>query len=448
MRGLSINRHPTPELGSSAAIVQPDSCEYSIAETDAEFNALREQWDDLFRASSATIFQSYEWLRTWWKHCSDGKSLQCVVFRKHGQIVGIAPLYVEKISIGGVRVANVVRFVGSTLSDYLDLIMLPGHERSVLNSFAEHLHRSRREWDILDLEEVNENSLTLTVLPRYLQRYGMSVYPYRGNVCPQKYLPKTWDLFLQSLGANSRYNLKRKLKKLADGHRVELETFQHPTDDLRAGVEAFFHLHGMRWKSLGYPSAFDEEVHRNFHIELAQEFARRGWLRLHFLTVDGQRTAVSLGFNYRTTMYMYQCNAYGPDEIMRFSPGFIIKCMTIERGIAEGMTVYDFLRGDESYKYEGWNSVSTTNWLLRAVSPSAKARTRFRVFLPIEFTSKVRNRFMREWWEFRRFCRTRKPSTRMKLAYMKSQGRSLLRLAGEYVQRYFLTIVLVWLGGM
>jgi CelD/BcsL family acetyltransferase involved in cellulose biosynthesis len=427
-----------------AALTEPvlkmdTHCSIRVVQTEQEFDQLERTWDELLSTCGASIFQTFEWLRTWWEHFGEGRRLHCLVFSSDGQVVGIAPMFKTLVKAVGVRIARYLQFMGSPLSDYTDIIVRTGYEPAVLDTFAWHLRDSWNEWDVLDIEDVNESSVVVQVLPQMLRNHGILLSMYQGNVCPALPLPTTWDAFLQGLGPNGRYNLRRKSKYLYRNFRTEVEVLESDTDDIVEGVDGFIKLHGDRWKSLGYPSAFDDETHRAFHTEVAKIFACRGWLRLFFLKVNGLRVASSFDFYYKGRIYMYQSNAHGPREIMKCSPGFLLNSIVIERGIKDGMRVFDFLRGDEFYKIEGMKAVPHKNWLIRGASPSRGGRLRYRMFLGHELLKKGRNRILQEYFGLKRLWWTKHPSVSVVVEYIVARLGILLRLARHYILRYALS---------
>ena len=411
-------------------------CQVSRVQSDVEFDALEQDWNFLLTKADVTAFQTFEWLRSWWTYFGKNRQLQLLVFRNEDQIVGIAPMFKESVQVCRVSIATRLQFLGCPLSDYHEIIIHTGFEVPVLNSFAEFLRHTSEEWDILEIETVSERSPLTQLLPRLLSEHGIVVYPYQGSVCPQLELPDSWESFLQQVGQNTRHNIKRKRRNLEQKFIVEVELFNKEKDNVRSGTEAFVSLHGQRWKSVGYPSAFDDETHRSFHIEIAEKFARRGWLRLYFLKVDNQRVAVSFDFNYNRRIHVYQSQAHGPREIMKHSPGFLVKVEAIRNGIAEGMKYYDLLRGDEGYKYEEFKAAASKNWLIRAKSPSRSAKLRLLGFLGYDLLQKNRRRIRQELYEFRKFRLTKSPSVGMMARYFLTRMYSLLKLAFSYVRRH------------
>jgi CelD/BcsL family acetyltransferase involved in cellulose biosynthesis len=411
-------------------------CKVELLKTVDEFDAMEQEWNELVSNADVSIYQTFEWLRTCWTYFGKGHELHILVFRSDVRLIGIAPMFLNRIKLGGAKLATRLQFIGCPISDYLDLIILPEYTQVVIDAFARYLQSSSNLWNVFDLEDVSERSITFHLLPLMMKKYGIRVHLYQGNVCPERQLPSTWEQFVQSVGPNLRNNLKRKSKRLNENFRVEVEAIQNPADDITAGIEAFSKLHGERWTSLGYPSAFDDAHHRAFHTEFAKKFAARDWLRLFFLKVDNQRVAVIFNFHYKKRIYMYQSNASGPEEIMKCSPGMLIKGIAIERGIAEGMDVFDFLRGDEPYKYEEWKAVNSRNWLIRSSAPAASAKLRFKMFLAYEFAKKSKERLQREYYEFKRFKITKEPSSWMVVKYIKSKLIALVGLGINYIARH------------
>jgi CelD/BcsL family acetyltransferase involved in cellulose biosynthesis len=426
---IGVHTVPTPVSCPSKA---DRVCTTTLVQTEAELDALEHDWNQLVCQSDVSVFQTFEWLRTWWKFFNKGRQLHCLVFRSQNRVVGIAPIFQEELRVLGLRIATHLQFMGCPLSDYTDIIILPGHEQAVLNALAKHLRSTCGEWDVFDMENVSEKSNAWKLLTCSLETYGIPMSNHTGTVCQQIVLPPTYELFFQGLGPHVRDNLKRKYKKLQKEQKVEYEAFENETDDISAAVGAFACIHGDRWQSLGYPSAFDDRGLLQFHAEVAKKFARRGWLRLSFLKVDNQRVAVDFSFIYKNRLYMYQCNAFGPEKVMKCSPGSLVKVLSIQRAIGEGVRFLDLMRGDESYKTWEWKATSSKNWLVRGISPFRCGRFRAFLYLSYELFFKTRKRIQREYYEFRRFKIRNKNTSASTVRYAISRIATLFQLGRNY----------------
>ena len=83
-------------------------------------------------------------------------------------------------------------------------------------------------------------------------------------------------------------------------------------------------------------------------------FGSDGPLRLAFLTVGDRRIAAGPMFK-TADRYLYYNAGVDPDA-RDLSPGVVLVAEYVRRALDEGVRRFDFLRGDESYKYE-WGAV-------------------------------------------------------------------------------------------
>jgi CelD/BcsL family acetyltransferase involved in cellulose biosynthesis len=77
--------------------------------------------------------------------------------------------------------------------------------------------------------------------------------------------------------------------------------------------------------------------------------SERGYLWLAFLEVDGSKAAASLNFDYKNKLWGY--NSGVGREHMELSPGWVLLADVIQWCCENGRSEFDFMRGDEDYKY-------------------------------------------------------------------------------------------------
>ncbi len=95
--------------------------------------------------------------------------------------------------------------------------------------------------------------------------------------------------------------------------------------------------------------AFMNQKRKRFFLEMARIFLQKEWLELLFLEANDAKLAALLNFKYRDIVYVYN-SGYDP-EFSRWSPGWVLISYSIQYAIEGGIKNYDFLRGNESYKY-------------------------------------------------------------------------------------------------
>jgi hypothetical protein len=82
-----------------------DACSVEIVTDASAFERLEPEWNDAVeRAGTAHPFLRHEWLRTWWECFGEGRQLHIVIVRADAQIIAIAPLLSEAVSLCGIPV--------------------------------------------------------------------------------------------------------------------------------------------------------------------------------------------------------------------------------------------------------------------------------------------------------------------------------------------------------
>jgi CelD/BcsL family acetyltransferase involved in cellulose biosynthesis len=313
------------------------------------FEWVREDWAPLLDVSpSRSLFLTWEWLSTWWRHLSGGRSLRLLVVRSHGEAVAIAPLSVRPPQWTRLSPMRALEFMGtgSVGSDYLDLIIKPGYERQAVFAIADDLRRRRL---MLELSQMNRTGCLAAELARQLGRYGWTEREQATAVCPWiKLSGHTWDSYLATLGQGHRSNLRRQLKLLNQRFEVRFEQVRSEEERGEA-LQHLIMLHGLRWQERGGSNALHEPGLRAFHEDFSRLALERGWLRLFVLRLNGQPVAALYGFRFGRVFYFYQ-SGFDP-AYATYSMGSVIVGLTIKQAIEEGAEEYDFLHGDEPYKF-------------------------------------------------------------------------------------------------
>jgi len=75
-----------------------------------------------------------------------------------------------------------------------------------------------------------------------------------------------------------------------------------------------------------------------------------GCLQLAFLEVGGQKAAAYLKFDYLNRIWVY--NSGLDRSYMQYSPGWVLLGHLIKWANDNGREEFDFMRGDEDYKYK------------------------------------------------------------------------------------------------
>ena len=314
------------------------------------FEKLREEWTELLDASASNcLFLTWEWLYTWWKHLAEGRKLHIIAVRYGRELVAIAPLTLRPPRLNRLLPFRVLEFLGTegVGSDYLDLIIRRGKEQEALQALANYLADGKL---MLELAQFKRDSSFAAELGVQLRQRGWSLCEAKTVICPFINLSEqSWQSYLATLDSKKRCDFQRRLKNLTRQFDVHFDCVR--SEDQRSEAMAqLMALHHLRWREKGGSNAFHTPGRVAFHQELSRLALERGWLRLFVLRLDGKPAASLYAFKYRRAYYEFQ-KGFDPSHGKQ-AVGQITIGLTIQRAIEEGAEVYDFLRGNESYKFD------------------------------------------------------------------------------------------------
>lgn len=331
-------------------------CISEVTDPSALF-ALEPEWRALVDATPGlTPFQTWEWVSAWLRHCAVGVRPLVLLARRApgGPLCAVLPLYSARYYGTPLRR---VRLLGAPLSDYQDMLAPAAEADACRDAFFAYLLEQRGRWDLLDLADLREGTPLSQAQPA-----GLDARLTHHRKCPYIPLPPTWERFAAGLGKNLRTNLGRRRRQMAKLGQLSLT--QPSEAELDQALTDLFYLHNSRWQERGTSGAFSAPHIQRFHRDLALQFLRRGWLRLHLLRLDGKTRAAFYCFQFDRRVYYYLS---GFDlELSRYSPGLVLMGHAVESAIKDGATEFDLLRGDESYKYEWQGQDRATQRLLVA----------------------------------------------------------------------------------
>ncbi len=342
----------------------------SVAADEADLKALRHEWDELLeRSSENRPFSTWTWASCWWDHHRAGKRLFIVTLRDgEGRLTGLAPFYREWL-VPGVPVRR-LRLMGAGNSDYLDLILTRGKEEDLAKALVAFLAAHGRAWQLLTLEEVPGDSPALAAFRSAAAAAGWPSVLLPQEVCPYLELPGTWEELRATLGKKTRKHLDYYRRRIEKESQFEIRLVEDPAA-LPAAMAEMFRLHQRRWQRRGMPGSFALPSVRRFHLDVARRFLDEGRLRLYLAYANGECVASQYSFRTSAGTFYY---SGGFDPAWSWAGvGSLVVAHSIQRAIAEGLRLFDFLRGAEDYKYR-WTSAERRNHQFSAVRPGSGAR--------------------------------------------------------------------------
>jgi CelD/BcsL family acetyltransferase involved in cellulose biosynthesis len=370
-----------------------------VVHDPAVLAGMRAEWDELLDSSSAGPFNAWEWLYPWCRRIApDRRPLVFTARDRNGTLMGLLPLGFELRRVLG-RLVGRLAFLGETHvgSDYLDVVARRGHEEAVTRTFASALRETHGNWDVLDLTDLREDSLTVQVLRETFP--DLQVRVTDRYLCPyETFTPgEPFEAFLKRTGRRDNYLRRRKWLEKQEGYRIERTD---APGALAGPMTDFFRLHAQRWAADGGSQGIKGKGVESFHRDATQLLAERGRLRLYTMKVGERAVASVYGLIHRDTFIYFQ-SGYDPAWRGK-SVGLVLVGETFKDAIEAGLHEYDFLRGTETYKSD-WttkqrrtvavrvhSSTGAGSWFTRHEQAARSAREVLKRVLPQDTVERLR----------------------------------------------------------
>jgi len=313
-----------------------------------EINDFETEWNQLLAQSlDNNPFLTHEWLTSWWKQYGKRRTLKLFTANSREGVTSlIAPIMYSTYTRFGLKLRK-AEFVASPDSEYNAFLVTNFQEATkAVNPLIKSIMEDLSDTDSLVLGEVPEDSYTAKLLENVnidLVGTNRSVI----NSCPYIAFPNNHETYLQTLGPNMRRSLKRCERQALKDYKVGFVRYDK-IGTVKEAMRIFFELHLKRQTQAGEHSLFSESVNRSFHLDVANAFAKKGWLALFFLTFNDEPVSSIYGYEYNKKLYAY-LSGFDPDYAM-YRPGHLAIKNLLRYGVEKELKEFDFLRGNEEYK--------------------------------------------------------------------------------------------------
>jgi CelD/BcsL family acetyltransferase involved in cellulose biosynthesis len=313
--------------------------------------ALQDAWTDLMaEAEEPCLFLTWEWVSTWWRQRDTQAGLWILAaWDAEGRLAGLAPWMAVRTHAGPLSMRRLA-FLGSGIvfPIGLDIIARPGDKETVAGALLNYLETHRRDWDVLDLTDLDQRSR----FAECVTQLGRRVCHLQPATARFTCLPGSFEAYERDLMTGSRRgHMRQRRRKLEREH--EGVVFEELTDPaaVQAGLDALKRLNQTRFHERQVGSSFDDAGFVAFHSEMALLAQARGWLRFFVLRVGDEIIAAVYGFYYGGVWYAYQ--AAFDESWGRYSPGYLLFTHCIQHAIEQGAREWNMMRGDQEYK-QSW----------------------------------------------------------------------------------------------
>ena len=326
-----------------------------IIDTLPSLAKLEDNWNAVYDADDeAQIFLSWQWLSDWLSYI---EGPWFILAAKAGEgadlpYVAFLPLRLQT-TIEKSDVFGDMRMAGNFGADYTGIVCRPEAENKVIPAFARYIRQMN--WARLNLDNLRVSERRLRLLLACFPKAGFrstevdkvsKIDGIDNSLCPYVTLPKDWNSYLETLSASTRQKIRR-LLKLVDTTGEYRITAATP-ETFAADLKTLLRFWEIKWRPRKgdrtdiLVSSNDTMLTRSFQSGLV--YLPTFW--------HGDRPVAALATLMDPRKRTFSFYMTGRDETFDGPPpGMILHAFSIRHAIESGYSEYDFLRGNEPYKY-------------------------------------------------------------------------------------------------
>lgn len=318
-----------------------------------ELAALQPEWESLYAKNPRhSPFLAWGWMNAWLLHLSGNPRLMIACMRgSDKQLQYILPLVSDAdAGNGGLHRTVLACSYGPDCSEELGCLCLPELEGRAAELTIEAISRSVDRGTIY-LNPLGNITAFPSELTAALTAHGRVMRLRQDVRCPTIDLPDSWDDYLADLSSNFRSQIRRSAKAMTRIDGLGFRSLGPAEADIF--TDALIKLNKQRMQSKGEVSTLEEDCFKRFLKEATPYMAKYHTAWMDVIERDDEILAAALNFVANGRVYYYMGGFQ--ESISSIRPGVNLFARVIKRSIESKMKKYNFLRGEEPYKYR-WNA--------------------------------------------------------------------------------------------
>jgi CelD/BcsL family acetyltransferase involved in cellulose biosynthesis len=317
-----------------------------LTDTDA-LRRLRDPWHALHAAAEGTIFQTYDWLWSWWTIYGSRFGLRILALWQDGDLAGLVPCYVDRNALGAYA-----RSMGehAVFGAYAPLIRSEAEEECTgpTAAFFARLLRVDR-CGFIDYHHVPSPSAFLERLgPAMNEEKCLDITAKRSLPRLVVQLPSTWEEYVKALSPHERHFARMVTR---------FETRPDPPFTVRvrrdpAALDDLIRLHSHVWEERGQRGYFKgREGFADFFRALLPGLLAREAAAFYTIEAGGEVVATTVAFFTGRQSCAYLSGRLAGHPVKKYSPGKALLTAIIRDSIRSGFTSCDLMEGLTEYKF-------------------------------------------------------------------------------------------------
>jgi hypothetical protein len=329
-----------------------------IVETYTEFEKLKLNWDAVYEADpEAQFFLSWTWLSQVFSHHQTGWFILAI--KPDGinrDYIAFFPLRLKtRMSNKLQEFYNEIRVAGTFFwADYSGFICRPDYDEEAIPCLSSQL--KQMHWREIYLKNILISDKRLEI---FVSQFDNTIFSHSylkriskldnidRLVCPYVVLPDEFETYLtEKLSANTRQKIRRFMRKIENSDDLTI-TYSVP-ETYERDLDILINFWRKKWATR---KGREIEHLAKIYRKILQQGLENNTLYMPILW-RGERPLGALGsFIDRQKKSLLHFVAGRDESCVNLPPGLILHVHSIRWAIENGLKTYDFLRGNESFKY-------------------------------------------------------------------------------------------------
>jgi len=294
-------------------------------------------------ASPLDFFHTYDWVYTWLKNFWQDRPLCFLLVREQNRPFAIAPLLDDRKGDLWCRGSLVTPINGE--AKRTSIILFNGVEK-ILESVFTFLKKTRGRVR-LTLRNARKDSPLVFSMPKIAKKYHLSTCISQRSSSPILRLNGTWSDYLNSKSRHFCKELDRKSRLIERHGKADWYVVTN-TNQVESAIENFLAIEENSWKHKEGRSIAARPLLTKFYKEFAVRCAEKGWLRMHFLSLNDIPIAYIYGLVFNNEYFALK-TSYN-EKYRHLSPGTVLFGYAIRDGFEKKLSTFDFLGGEDRWK--------------------------------------------------------------------------------------------------
>lgn len=320
-----------------------------------EFIALQYDWSKMIKDTLFDRpFYSWDWYTTWWKHFGNDNELYVIAVEDtKGRLTAVAPFMKSKRNRLALKISE-LRFIDNAIGPRNTLLFrIDDSGTQAIEEIIRFLSRNSKDWDLLNLVNIDENIPFLKDFNAYVKKYKMNIIKTAGRRSPYLILENNFQKYLaHNFNSRQRNDINRSIKKVSKRGKYTVKQFSE-FYEMNTALDLAFKVSKSSWKGAISRDMSSSDSNRAFYNDITNHFCRLNQIRIWILFLEEEPIAFQYQLICKENVYLL-INDFDR-RYAELSPGTALMYHVIERYHKESIRKFDLCGEDYPYKIK-WAS--------------------------------------------------------------------------------------------